>query len=86
MGHDEQLFMGNSVISKVEIKVKVILNWTFRKELTLNDVLYVLDIRKNLNFRSILSKMGFTMDFELDKFVLTKRRVYVGKVILLIAF
>jgi len=78
--------MGNSVVSKIEVKVKVILNWTFRKELTLNDVLYVLDIRKNLNFRSILSKMGFTMDFELDKFVLTKRRVYVGKVILLIAF
>jgi len=34
--HDEQLFMGNSVVSKVEGKRKVILKWTTGKELTLN--------------------------------------------------
>ena len=61
---DEQLFMGNSTVSKVEGKDKVILKWTSRKELTLNDVLHVPDIRKNLISRSILSKKGFKMVFE----------------------
>jgi len=71
--------MGNSPISKVERKGKVILKWTSGKELTLNDVLYVPDIRKNLISSLILSKKGFRMIFESDKFVLTKSGVYVGK-------
>jgi len=71
--------MDNSAISKVERKWKVILKWTSGKKLTLNDVLYVSDICKNLIFRSILSKKIFRIVFEPDKFVLTKRRVYVGK-------
>jgi len=53
---DEQLFMGNSTDSKVEGKGKVILKWTSGKEFTLNDVLHVLDISKNLISGSILSK------------------------------
>ena len=61
---DEQLFMGNSAVSKVDGKGKVILKWTSGKELTLNDVLHVLDIRKNLISESILSKKGFRMVFE----------------------
>ena len=56
---DEQLVMGNSAISKVEGKGKVILKWTSGKELTLNDVFHVPDIRKNLISGSILSKKGF---------------------------
>jgi len=71
--------MRNSAASKVEGKGKVILKWTSRKELTLNDVLHVPDIRKNLISGSILSKKGFRMVFELDKFVLTKGGMYVGK-------
>ena len=35
---DEELFMGYSVVSKVEEKGKVILKWTSGKELNLNDV------------------------------------------------
>ena len=61
-----------SAVSKVEGKGKVILKWTSGKELTLNDVLHVPDIRKNLISRSILSKKGFRMVFKSDKFVLTK--------------
>ena len=38
---DEQLFMGNSAVSKVEGKRKVILKWTSGKELTLNDVFQI---------------------------------------------
>ena len=40
----EQLFMGNSSTSKIESKGKVILKMTSGKELTLNDVLHVLEI------------------------------------------
>ena len=36
-------------------------------------------IRMNLISGSILSKKGFRMVFEFDKFVLTKSRMYVGK-------
>ena len=71
--------MGNSAVSKVEGKGKVILKWTSGKELTLNEVLHVPDIRKNLISESILSKKGFRMVFESDKFVLTKGGIYVGK-------
>ena len=71
--------MGNLTISKVEEKRKVILKWISRNELTLNDVLHVLDIRKNLISGSILSKKGFRIVIESDKFVLTKGGVYVGK-------
>ena len=75
----EQLFMGNSSTSKVEGKGKVILKMTSGKELTLNDVLHVLEIRKNLVSGSLLSKKGFRLVFESDKFVLTKSGIYVGK-------
>ena len=71
--------MGNSASSKVEGKGKVILKWTSGKELILNDVLHVPDIRKNLISESILSKKGLRMVFESDKFVLTKVGMYVGK-------
>ena len=48
-----------------------------RKELILNDVLHVPDIRKNLISGSILIKKR--MVFESDKLVLTKNDMYVGK-------
>ena len=71
--------MRNSSTSKVEGKGKVILKMTSRKELTLNDVLHVPKIRKNLVSGSLLSKKGFRLVFESDKFVLTKSGIYVGK-------
>ena len=49
---DEQLFIDNSAVSKVEGKE------TSEKKLTLNDVLYISVIHKNLISR-ILSKKGF---------------------------
>ena len=70
--------MDNSAISKVEGKGKVILKWTSEKELTLNDILHVPDIHKNLISGLILSKKRFKMVFESDKFVLTKNGMYVG--------
>ena len=76
---EEQLFMGNSSTSKVEGKGKVVMRLTSGKELTLNEVLYVPDIRKNLVSGSLLSKNGFKLVFVSDKFVLTKNDVFVGK-------
>ena len=75
--------MGKSAVSKIDEKRKVILKWISKKELTLNDVLHVPDIRKSLIFGSILSKKGFRMVFESDKFALTNSGVYVVKVYLL---
>ena len=79
VGYGEQLFMGNSSTSKVEGKGKVILKMTSGKNLTLNDVLHVPDIRKNLVSGSLLSKIGFQLVFEFDKFLLTKSGMLVGK-------
>ena len=42
-------------------------------------MLHVPDIRKNLVSGSLLSKNGFRLIFESDKFVLTKNWMYVGK-------
>ena len=75
----EQLFMGNSSTSKVEGKGKVILKMTSGKELALNDVLHVPEIRKNLVSGLLLSKKGFRLVFESDKFVLSKSGIYAGK-------
>ena len=75
----EQLFMGNSSTSKVEGKGKVILKMTCGKELTLNDVLHVLEIEKHFVSGSLLSKKGFRLVFESNNFVLTKSGIYVGK-------
>lgn len=75
----EKLYMGNSATSVVAGHVKVILKMTSGKEVSLNNVLYVLDIRKNLVSGSLLSKHGFRMVFEAEKLVLTKAGMYVGK-------
>ena len=57
----------------------VILKMTSGKKLTLNDVLHMPDICKNLVSCSLLSKNDFKLVIESDKFVLTKNGVYVGK-------
>ena len=50
-----------------------------RKNLTLNNVLYMPEIRKNLVSDSLLNKHGFMMAFEYDKGVLSKLGMFVGK-------
>ena len=75
----EQLFIGNSSSSKVEGQGKVVLKMTSGKELTLNDVLHMPEIRKNLVSGSLLSKKGFKLVFVSDNFILTKNGMYVGK-------
>ena len=54
------------------------LKMTSRKKLTLNNVLYVLKIRKNLVSES-LNRHGFLMVFESNKVILSKSGICVGK-------
>ncbi|XXG51585.1 hypothetical protein AAC387_Pa03g0117 [Persea americana] len=53
----EQLFMGNSATSKVEGQGQMVLKMTSGKELALNNVLHVPDIRKNLSVRRSLAHL-----------------------------
>ena len=75
---NEKLFMGNASATTVAGKGKVVLKFTSGKELTLMDVLHVPEITKNLVFGFVLSKKGFKLIFESDKFVLTKGGPFVG--------
>ncbi|MGV8065621.1 hypothetical protein PJP13_29770, partial [Mycobacterium kansasii] len=56
------MFMANTRTSPVVGKGKVLL-----ERLTLNDILHVLDIRRNLVSGLLLNKAGFKLVFDLDK-------------------
>ena len=75
----EKVFMGNSATSDIKGQGKVVLKMTSGKEMTLTNVLYVPEIRKNLVSGSLLNSHGFQLVFESDKFVLSKSGMYVGK-------
>lgn len=79
INHGEQLFMGNASTSTVQGIGNIVLKMTSGKELTLNNVLHVPDIRKNLVSGSLLVRNGFRAVFEANKVVLTKNGMYVGK-------
>ncbi|GKE16581.1 hypothetical protein Tco_1424158 [Tanacetum coccineum] len=75
----EPLFTRNGNASEIEGKGNVILKLNSGKDLVLSNVLHVPNITKNLISDPILSNKGFKLVFELDKFVITKGGVYVGK-------
>ena len=75
----EKLYMGNSATSNIEGEGTVILKMTSGKHLTLKNVLFVPDIRKNLVSGSLLNKHGFRIVIESDKVVLSKNGMFVGK-------
>ncbi|KAL8089042.1 hypothetical protein AgCh_038706 [Apium graveolens] len=75
----EKLYMGNSATSTKEGEGTVILKMTSGKNLTLKNVLYVPDIRKNLVSGSLLNKHGFGIVIESDKVILSKSGMFVGK-------
>lgn len=75
----EKIYMANSVTSAVEGQGKVVLKMTSEKLLTLNNVLYDLEIRKNLLLGSVMNKHGFKMVFQSDKVISSKSGMYVGK-------
>ncbi|XP_060182167.1 uncharacterized protein LOC132611817 [Lycium barbarum] len=67
VGPEEELYMGNTVTTKVEGYGKIFLKMTSVKVLTLNNVLHVPTIRKNLVSTSLLVKNGFKCVFVSDK-------------------
>nr|GEY87728.1 Pol polyprotein [Tanacetum cinerariifolium] len=75
----QKLYMGNSATTDIKGEGDVVLKMTSEKELKLTNVLYVLEIRKNLVSGWLLNKFGFRLVFESDKFVLSKNQIYVGK-------
>ena len=79
VGDGEKIFVGNSSTFKVEENGKGVLKIITSKYFTLKDVLYVPDIQKNLISDSLLSKNGFKLVFESDKFSLFQSGMYVGK-------
>ena len=79
VGNGGKIFMENSSTSKIKGIGKVVLKMTTGKFLTLKDVLHMLNIQKNLVSGSLLSKNGFKLVFESDKFSLFKSGMYVGK-------
>ena len=73
----DKVFMGNSTTSEIKGVGKVVLKMTSRKEVTLTNILYVPEIRKNLMSGSLLNNHGFWMMFESDKFIFLKSGIYV---------
>ena len=77
----EKLFMGNSSTLKVEGRGKVILKMTSGKELTLNNLLHVPDIRKNLVSGSLLLRMASSWSLYLISLYLSRMRFILEMVI-----
>ena len=73
------LFMGNSTTTPVLGIGDVELKFTSGSILTLTNVFYVPEVRKNLVSGGLLNKFGFKLVFEADKFVLSKGGLFVGK-------
>ena len=76
---EEKMLMGNFATLEIKGQGKVVLKMMSRKELTLANVLYVPEIRKNLVFGSLLNNHGFKLVFDSNKFVLSKSGMYIGK-------
>ncbi|GKA65459.1 retrovirus-related pol polyprotein from transposon TNT 1-94 [Tanacetum coccineum] len=75
----KKLYIGNSATTDIKGEGDVVLKMTSEKELKLTNVLYILEIRKNLVSGWLLNKFVFCLVFESDKFVLSKNQMYVGK-------
>jgi hypothetical protein len=73
------LYMGNASTVQVKGKGSVEIEFTSGKKLTLKDVFYVPEVRKNLISVPLLNKYGFKSVFEGDKFILSKGGMFVGK-------
>ncbi|PHT41242.1 hypothetical protein CQW23_20096 [Capsicum baccatum] len=76
---EETIYMANSATAKVEGIGKVCLKMTSGKVLTLNNVLYVPELRRNLISVSLLDKNGFKCVTVSGKIVVSKGEMYVGK-------
>jgi len=72
------IFMDNTSTIDVKGIVQVKLMFTSGKTLTLNDIYFVLEVRKNL-VCGFLPNCGFKQVYEANKFILSKGSLFVGK-------
>ena len=80
VGDDEKVvYLGDSHITQVLGKGKVMLKLTSRKTLALSDVLHVPNIRANLVSVALLGNVGVKVSFESDMIVMTKNNIFVEK-------
>src|SRR3954469_2083470 len=75
----EEVQMENGSRAIVSGKGTVELNFTSGKKLTLLNVLFVPDIRKNLISVDLLDTRGFKVSVESGKIILKKNGVFMGK-------
>ncbi|PHT75012.1 Glyceraldehyde-3-phosphate dehydrogenase, cytosolic [Capsicum annuum] len=75
----EMIYMANSATAKIEGTEKIYLKMTFGKVLTLNNVLYVPELHRNLISVLLLDKNGFKCVTVSGKIVISKGEMYVGK-------
>ena len=71
--------MGNIATTRIAGTGKVMLKMTSGKVLTLNNVLHVPTIRKNLVSAALLVKNGFKCVLVSDKVVISKNEMFIGK-------
>ncbi|XP_019246366.1 PREDICTED: uncharacterized protein LOC109226016 [Nicotiana attenuata] len=74
-GPNNTVFMANSATAKIEGTGKIVLKMTSVKIVTLNKVLHVPEMRKNLVPTSLLVKNGFKCIFVSDKVVVSKNEI-----------
>ncbi|XP_073222528.1 uncharacterized protein [Cicer arietinum] len=70
------LYMRNASTIQVKGKGTVEIEFTSGKILTLKDVFYVPNVRKNLIFVPLLNKFGLKCVFERDKFILSEGALF----------
>lgn len=70
--------MGNVATEPIKGLGSVLLNFTSGKCLSLDNVLYVPGIRKNLLSEIVLSKCGYKQVLESDKYILSRHGTFVG--------
>jgi len=75
----EHVFMGNAAIAGVLGKGKVLLKFTSRKSLCLNNVLFVPSLRRNPVSSSLFDIASFEVNQKVGKIVILCNGVFVGK-------
>jgi len=75
----KMLYMGNASTVDVKGIGQVELVFTSRKTLTLNNVYYVSEVKKNLVSGFLLNMFGFKQVYEANKYILSKGSIFVGK-------
>ena len=71
--------LGDSSKTKVLRSGEVNLKFTSGRVLTLKNVLYTPSMRKNLMSSLLLDKVGFKQTMESDNYVITRKKLFVGK-------